>query len=290
MRNFKGPLAALLCLMLSAVAFADGHEKTVSYVRFAADGVNSYGVLNGETVEQLSGDYFSNPIKTGKTYALKDVELLLPLDPARVSKILGTAVNTRRPGLELPPDAHPRWFAKFPTSLNPTGAGVLLPPEAGNLNYEGELVVVIGKIASRVSEADALDYVFGYAVGNDFSENTWYGERKGRGEPSRLISKGSDTWACLGDRIVSGINYQNRRLRTTLNGETVQDGNTNDLIQDVPELIAYVSRFITLLPGDLVYTGTVPFKKDARRKMQLGDRLTVTIDGIGDVTNQIVEF
>ena len=159
--------------------------------------------------------------------------------------------------------------------------------EAGNLNYEGELVVIIGREARGVGEEDALD-VFGYAVGNDFSENTWCSERKGREEPARLISKGSDTWAChQGDRIVTGISHSGRQLRTTLNGG---DGNTNDLIQDVPELITYVSRFITLMPGDLLYTGTVPFQEDARRKMQLGDRLTVNIEGIGSVTNEIVEM
>ncbi|MEM1434418.1 MAG: fumarylacetoacetate hydrolase family protein [Pseudomonadota bacterium] len=279
-------LAGLLLAGFAATALAD----TERYVRFAVDDDEYYGVLRDNRVAVLSGDFFSNPRTTGKTFPAKDVELLMPLPPSKVSKILGTAVNTRRPGLELPPNAHPRWFAKFPSSLNPDGGGVMLPPEAGNLNYEGELVVVIGKQARHVSEEEALDYVFGYMVGNDFSENTWYGERKGREEPARLISKGSDTWACLGNEIVRGISHQGRRLVTTLNGEVVQDGNTNDLIQDVPELIAYASRFITLMPGDLIYTGTVPFKDGARRKMQLGDKLTVSIDGIGSVTNTIVEM
>lgn len=277
-------ISALLLIGLPGMAAAE------HYVRFSVDGTEYYGIHRNERIAVLSGDYFSNPTVTGKTFPVAEVEMLLPLDPTRVSKILGTAVNTRRPGLELPPNAHPRWFAKFPSSLNADGGGVMLPPEAGNLNYEGELVVVIGKKASRVSEADALDYVFGYMVGNDFSENTWYGERKGREEPARLISKGSDTWACLGTSIVTGVDYKNRRLVTTLNGEVVQDGNTNDLIQNVPELIAYASRFITLMPGDLIYTGTVPFKENARRKMQVGDKLTVSIDGIGSVSNQIVEM
>jgi len=238
--------AGLLIVLLSSSLV----QAETRYVRFQTDGVKSYGIINGERVYELDGDYFTNPEKTGKNYNLKDVELLLPVDPLKISKVLGTAVNTRRPGLELPENAHPRWFAKFPTSLNPDGAGVMLPPEAGNLNYEGELVVVIGKKASRVSKEEALDYVLGYTVGNDFSENTWYGERKGREEPSRLISKGSDTWACLGSIIVAGIDYRNRSVKTVLNGQVVQNGNTNELIQDVPELISYVSRYITLMPGD----------------------------------------
>ncbi|MEM9742971.1 MAG: fumarylacetoacetate hydrolase family protein [Pseudomonadota bacterium] len=280
---------ALVFFATTLLGFA-GPASAESYVRFTVNDAVHYGLLEGDQVAQLSGDYFSDPKPTGERYPLEDVGLLLPLDPTRVSKILGTAVNTRRPNLEVAEDAHPRWFAKFPSSLNENGGNVMLPPEAGNLNYEGELVVVIGKEARHVSEEDALDYVFGYTVGNDFSENTWYGERKGRGEPSRLISKGSDTWACLGNVIVTGINHRDRRLVTTLNGKVVQDGNTNDLIQDVPKLISYASRYITLMPGDLIYTGTVPFQEGARRKMQVGDRLTVTIDGIGTVENQIVEM
>ena len=131
--------AGLLILLLSSSLV----QAETRYVRFQTDGVRSYGVINGERVYELDGDYFTNPEKTGKHYNLKDVELLLPVDPLRISKVLGTAVNTRRPGLELPENAHPRWFAKFPTSLNPDGAGVTLPPEASNLNYEtsdGELV------------------------------------------------------------------------------------------------------------------------------------------------------
>ena len=273
--------AAMLLMVSHAIA-------ETQHVRFNADGEVLYGVLEGETIRVLSGDHFSNPIETGQSHSLADVELLLPVDPLRVTKILGTAINTRRPGLELPEDAHPRLFAKFPTSLNPDGGKVMLPPEAENLNYEGELVVVMGQTARHVSEADALDYVFGFAVGNDFSENTWYGEQQGREEPARLISKGADTWACLGSVIVSGINHRNRSVVTTLNGEVVQDGNTNELLQDVPELIAYISRYITLMPGDLIYTGTVLFEDGARRKMQVGDKLTVTIEGIGSVTNEIV--
>ena len=279
---------ALISCVITALAALSLNAEAARFVRFEVNGTTSYGEVVGEKIHQLSGLYFNAPERTGVTYDYDAVKLLLPLAPRDVSKILGTAVNTKRPNLSLPENPHPRWFAKFPSSLNPSGAGVMLPPEAGNLNYEGELVVVIGKTARHVSEEDALDYVFGYAVGNDFSENTWYGERQGRGEPSRLISKGSDTWACLGQEIVTGLDYNNRRLTTRLNGDIVQDGNTNELIQDVPELIAYVSRFITLEPGDLIYTGTVLFKEGARRKMQEGDVLEVTIEGIGSVRNTIV--
>ena len=281
----KTGLIALMCLVMTMTSL---YAEAARYVRYQIQDATHYGEVVGDTVYELSGSYLAGAERTGTQHELASVSLQLPVDPKEVSKILGTAVNAKRPTLTLPDQAHPRWFAKFPSSLNPDKGGVMLPPEAGNLNYEGELVVVIGKSARHVSQEEALNYVFGYTVGNDFSENTWYGERKGREEPARLISKGSDTWACLGSEVVTDIDYRNRRLVTRLNNEIVQDGNTNDLIQDVPELIAYVSRYITLEPGDLIYTGTVLFKEDARRKMQVGDQLEVAIEGIGRVRNTIV--
>ena len=281
----KTGLLTVICLIITLTAVV---AQAARFVRYEAKGQVNYGEVVGDTVYELSGSYLAGAERTGTQHELASVTLHLPVDPGEVSKILGTAVNTKRPTLSLPENPHPRWFAKFPSSLNPDGGGVMLPPEAENLNYEGELVVVIGKTARHVTEDRALDYVFGYTVGNDFSENTWYGERKGREEPARLISKGSDTWACLGSEVVTDIDYRNRRLVTRLNNEIVQDGNTNDLIQDVPELIAYVSRYITLEPGDLIYTGTVLFKEDARRKMQIGDELEVAIEGIGRVRSTIV--
>lgn len=275
----------LLALFAGTAAAQDGVTRWVRY----DDGERvSWGILEGETIREVEGDLFQGPRPTGRTLAASDVTLLVPVDPMRISKVVGTAVNTERPGLELPPDAHPRWFAKFPTSLSPDGAGIELPPEAGNLNYEGELVVIIGRRARHVSREDALDHVFGYGVGNDYSENTWYGEDRGREEPSRMISKGSDTWANLGPVIVSGIDYRGRSVVTRLNGKVVQDGNTDQIIQEVPELISHLSRYVTLLPGDVIYTGTVPFLEGARRRMELGDELEVSIEGIGSVRSTIV--
>lgn len=282
----SGLVLASLCI-LYAIGIAEASAQVVRYVRFQDGNEISYGILEGETIRVLDGTLFDNR-PTGATVALDDVTLLLPLDPMDVSKVVGTAVNTRRPGLDLPEDAHPRWFAKFPTALSPSGGGVELPEEATNLNYEGELVVIIGREARHVSRAEALDYVFGYGVGNDFSENTWYGERKGREEPTRLLSKGTDTWAALGPVISTGLDYRGRRIVTRLNGEIVQDGSTDDLIQNVPELVSYLSRYVTLLPGDIIYTGTVLFKEGARRRMELGDELVVSIDGIGEVHSTIV--
>jgi 2-keto-4-pentenoate hydratase/2-oxohepta-3-ene-1,7-dioic acid hydratase in catechol pathway len=127
-------------------------------------------------------------------------------------------------------------------------------------------------------------------VGNDFSENTWYGERQGVNEPTRLLSKGMDTWAPIGPAIVTGIEHRGLPVRTKLNGELVQDGTTNDLVNDVPKLISHLSRYVTLLPGDAIFTGTVRVLPDKRRRMQVGDVVEVEIEGLGMVRNRIVEM
>jgi 2-keto-4-pentenoate hydratase/2-oxohepta-3-ene-1,7-dioic acid hydratase in catechol pathway len=293
-------------LALAVVAFREGgaprspgtqirssqfavRSAVTRYVRYQHGSRISYGLLDGETVRELRGDVFASPQPTGVTVRRSEVKLLAPLDPARVSKVVGVAINTRRPGLEAPVP-HPRWFAKFPTSLNDPDGDVEMPPEATNLNYEGELVVIIGKRARHVSEADALSYVFGYTVGNDFSENTWYGERQGVNEPTRLLSKGTDTWAPIGPAIVTGIEHRGLPVRTRLNGELVQEGTTNDLVNDVPKLISHLSRYVTLVPGDVIFTGTVRVLPDKRRRMQPGDVVEVEIEGIGTIRNRIVEM
>lgn len=278
----------LLTVLLPLPSALHAQDEGTRYVRVKhGDGI-SYGIQEGKTIRELDGIPWEGGVPTGRMWNAEKITYLSPVDPKAISKVVGVAVNTKRPGLELPPNAHPRWFAKFPTSLSTDGAHILLPPEADNLNYEGELVVIIGRQVRHVSQDEALEYVFGYGVGNDYSENTWFVEPRGRKEPSRMISKGTDTWANLGRVIVSGIDYRGRRLVTKLNGEIVQDGNTDQIIQGVPELISHLSRYVTLLPGDVIFTGTVPFREGARRRVKPGDKLEVSIKGIGTVHSIII--
>ncbi|MGH7754504.1 MAG: fumarylacetoacetate hydrolase family protein, partial [Gemmatimonadales bacterium] len=215
------------------------------------------------------------------------VRLLSPLDPARVSKVLGIAINTRRPNREQPV-AHPRFFAKMPTSLVGPEAEVEHPPEATNLDWEGELVLVIGRRARHVSVEDAPRYIFGVAVGNDFSENTWYGERQGVNEPTRLISKAMDTWAALGPAVVTGVDYSDLKVDIRVNGETVATGRTSQLLNNPAHLVSYISRYITLLPGDLIYTGTYPTVQGKDNTVHPGDVVEVEIEQLGMLRSRIV--
>jgi len=263
-------------------------ENITRFVRFEQGSKISYGILNGETINELSGDnLFATPERTGNSYKLSEVKLLSPIDPAEVQKVLGIAINTKRPGRDKAVP-HPRYFAKMPTSLGGPDDEVELPPEASNLNYEGELVLIIGKKGRHIPESEALDYIFGVTVGDDFSENTWYGENKGVEEPTRLISKGTDSWAPIGPAIVTGIDFSDLKVETRLNGEVVQTGSTSDLNNNVPNLISYISRYMTLMPGDVIFTGTVGRVPDSRRIMKAGDVIEVEIEKLGVLSNKIV--
>ncbi len=259
------------------------------YVRYTAGTETRYGLLDGDTVHELEGDLFASPRRTGKTLRLADVTLGVPLDPVRVGKVFGIAANYDLP--DTPRSVpHPRWFTKMPSALNAHEGEVELPPHATNLNYEGELVVIIGKEGRHISIDDAPGYVFGVTAGNDFSENTWFQEAKGVEEPSRLLSKSLDSWACLYTTIVTGLDYSDLGIEIRLNGDVVAKGRTRDMTNKVAWLISYISHFVTLLPGDIIYTGTVapPFLPGARRAMQDGDVVEVEVEGIGTLRNHIV--
>ena len=279
-----------LTLLVGACSTADAAQEVDRIVRFEHDGQVTWGVENGDMVQALPGATLFEAAAaqpTGEMIPASEVTFLAPVDPDQTSKVIGVAVNTKRPSLQEP-RANPRWFAKFPTSLNHDGGDVELPPEAGNLNYEGELVLIIGREGRHIPESEARDYIFGVTVGNDFSENTWYGEGAGDAHPTRMISKGTDSWAPLGRAIVRNLDYSDLRLTTTLNGEIVQDGRTSDLVNPVENLVSHVSRYVTLKPGDVIFTGTVLFQDGARRRMQVGDELEVSIEGIGSVRSTIV--
>src|SRR5688500_6278039 len=129
-------------------------SNVTRYVRYSAGGETSYGILEGETIRQLSGDLFENLQPTGKTVPLGEAKLLVPLDPMKVQKVIGIAGNYNRPDGDKRVIPHPRWFAKMPTCLNAHEADVDLPPNNYNFNFEGELVLVIGKQGRFISEAE----------------------------------------------------------------------------------------------------------------------------------------
>ena len=245
------------------------------YVRYSQGNITAYGVLDGETIRELKGDLFAKPIETGRVVKLSDVRLLAPCEP---SKVIAVGLNYKSHLGERPAAAYPGLFAKLPTSIVGPEAAIVAPEDALDLHFEGELVVVISKRAKNVSAADAAQYVFGVTAGNDVSERAWQ-----KNDLQWFRAKASDTFGPLGPAIVTGLNYGDLLLQTRVNGVVLQSQRTKDLIFDVPAIISYVSRFVTLEPGDVIYTGT----PGSTRAMKPGDIVEVEIEGIGVLRNKV---
>jgi 2-keto-4-pentenoate hydratase/2-oxohepta-3-ene-1,7-dioic acid hydratase in catechol pathway len=180
-----------------------------------------------------------------------------------------------------PEPDHPEIFYKAVTALQDPEGPIVTPRDSTDLHYEGELVVVIGRQVKNVSVEKARDAIFGVTCGNDVSERNW---QHGPGKDLQWWrAKSCDTFAPLGPAIVTGLDYDTLLLRTRLNGEVVQKQYTSDLIFDCPTIVSYISRWVTLMPGDVIYTGT----PGATRKMSPGDVVEVEIEGIGVLRNPV---
>jgi 2-keto-4-pentenoate hydratase/2-oxohepta-3-ene-1,7-dioic acid hydratase in catechol pathway len=261
-------------LLLVAAATADA--QVTRYVRYSAGGTTAYGQLDGDVIRELSGDLFESPRPTGKTVRRADVTLLAPVVP---SKVIAVGLNYKSHLGETPAAKYPGLFAKMPTSIVGPEANIVIPPGAGNVHFEGELVVIIGRRAKNVSVADAPRYIFGITAGNDVSERDWQ-----RDDLQWFRAKASDTFGPLGPVIVRGANYGDLLLQTRLNGAVVQSQRTKDLIFDIPTIVSYISQFVTLEPGDVIYTGT----PGSTKPMKPGDVVEVEIEGVGVLRNRVV--
>jgi 2-keto-4-pentenoate hydratase/2-oxohepta-3-ene-1,7-dioic acid hydratase in catechol pathway len=264
-----------VCLLITG-GQAVSQEAITRYVRYAHEGVVSYGVLEGETIRELDGDLFASPRETGRTLSISDVRLLAPCEP---SKLVAVGLNYRSHLGDRPEPEYPGLFAKYPTAVIDPEEAIVIPPDASDVHYEGELVIVIGKRAKNVSAAEAPDYIFGVTAGNDVSERAWQ-----RADLQWVRAKSSDTFAPLGPAIVSGLNYDDLLVQTRLNGEVRQSERSQDLIFGVDTIVAYISSYVTLLPGDVIFTGT-PGSTSA---MKPGDVVEVEIEGVGVLRNRVV--
>lgn len=268
LRAFSTAVAFVLVLAAAAEA------QVTKYVRYQSSGRVSFGVLEGDTIRELSGDLFASPKATGRTVKLSAVKLLAPCDP---KKVIAVGLNYKSHLGQRPAAAYPGLFAKMPTSIVGPDADIVYPEGAKNVHFEGELVVVIGKRASRVASADAAQYIFGVTAGNDVSERDWQKQ-----DLQWFRAKASDTFGPLGPAIVKGLNYNDLLLQTRVNGEVVQSQRTKDLIFDVHAIVSYISQFVTLEAGDVIYTGT----PGTTKAMKPGDVVEVEIEGIGVLRNK----
>ncbi len=235
-------------------------------------------LLNGlETTVQLeNGTLFA---ADGRAVPVDDALHLPPVVP---TKILACHLNYRSRVDEfmtkLPPA--PTYFHKPTTSLNSHQGHVVRPERCKYLNFEGEIAIVIGKTCRNTSHGDAADFIAGYTIANDFGLHDFRDTDAG----SMLRVKGSDSLCPLGPGLVTDWDFRNKEIQTTVNGETVQSGNTTEMEWDMHYLVADLARTITLLPGDVILSGTPA----GSRPVQPGDTVTVEVDGLGALTNTIV--
>ena len=249
--------------------------------RYEMDGQVHYGELAGESLKRLTGDLFGSLRPTGAVDPLDRARLLLPLQPTR---IFGAGLNyvshIEEMNLKRPPV--PLLFMKPPTAAVGPGEPIVYPRDATDVHFEGELAAIIGKRVRRATEANALDALFGYTCANDVSERAVQRVEMSLGH--LLIGKSYDSFCPLGPVIATGLDPTNLLLETRVNGKVRQSVRTSDLLFSVAQLIAYLSHAITLLPGDVILTGT----PSGVGPIVVGDAIDVTGEGVGVLSNSVV--
>jgi 5-oxopent-3-ene-1,2,5-tricarboxylate decarboxylase/2-hydroxyhepta-2,4-diene-1,7-dioate isomerase len=239
------------------------------YRRILLDGFATEVVRHGDAL--VAGD--------GREIAIEDAVHLPPTVPSKIIAVhLNYASRTEEFMTRLPPA--PTYFHKPVTALNSHEGAVVRPEGCRFLNFEGEIVIVIGRTCRNVAPADAGDYIAGYTVGNDYGLHDFRDTDAG----SMLRVKGSDTLAPVGPGLVTGWDFHDKRIRTLVNGVVRQDDSTANMKWDMNYLVADIARTITLSPGDLLFTGTPAFS----RPVEPGDVVEVEVEGLGTLRNHIV--
>jgi len=249
--------------------------------RDAANAV-SWGLVEGDTVRQLTAAPYLNHQQTGQTLKQAEVTVLAPAEPP---KIFAIGRNYKSHLGTRPQPTAPEVFYKPITCLQDPDGPIVIPTGAENLHYEGELVLVIGRRLSKGTPAEAAEAIFGVTCGNDVSERFWQhgGEGGGGKDLQWWRAKGSDTFGPCGPMLVRGLDFANLQLTTRLNDDVVQQQTTADLLFDAVTIVSYISQSVTLQPGDLIYTGT----PGSTKKMKPGDTVSVEIEGIGTLSNPV---
>ena len=248
-------------------------------VRFAVDRNVGYGILNGESIQGIEDKPYRYLKPTDHHYQLTEVKLLSPCTPSKVVA-LGLNYHNHAKELNSPLPNAPLIFLKPSTAVIGPEDNIIYPAASTRVDYKGELAVVIKKPVWRVSIKEALDYVLGYTCFNDVTARDLQGQT---GQWTR--ANGFDTFAAVGPCIETELDPGNVVLETYLNGELKQQGSTTDLIYSIPELINFISHVMSLLPGDIIATGT----PSGIGPMYPGDTVEIKIGGIGTLRNYVAK-
>jgi len=246
------------------------------YVRFQrADGSEGAGLLEGETIRVIEEPFWERTTATGETVPLADVRLL---PPAKPRSIVCVGLNYASHLSGRPAPNPPVLFFKPLSSIAGPGDPIVLPANAGRVEPEGEIVAVIGRTIKGADRREAEDAIFGYTCGNDVSAREWQ-----RIDGQWWRAKGADTFGVVGPAIATELRHDELEVVTRINGREVQRGRSSELILDIPEIVRYVSSVMTLVPGDLIFTGT----PGEPQPIQPGDVVEVEIPGIGVLRNPV---
>lgn len=248
-----------------------------NYVRFRRqDGSVAAGLLEGDRVAVVEEPFWEHTVPTGEVVAAGAVRFLAPCTP-RTVVCVGLNYASHLHGRPIPDP--PTLFFKPLSSLAGPGDDIVRPAGVERLEPEGEIVVVVGHELRRATREEAEAAIFGYTAGNDVSAREW---QAADGQWWR--AKGSDTFGAFGPSIVTGLRHDKLEVVTTVNGVELQRGASRELILDIPEILRYISQAVTLLPGDIVYTGT----PGDPQQLRPGDVVEVEVTGAGVLRNTVV--
>ena len=272
-----GWMQAALSAALLITATGASAQTLTHYVKYETGGRTAWGILEGQTIRELQGNVFEGAAKpSGRTVKLAEVKLL---PPAEAKKVIAAGLNYKSHIGQASPAKYVGLFAKFPTTLIGHGADIIYPADATTVHYEAEICVVMGKRAKNITEAQVKDHIFGVAPCNDVSERAWQ-----KNDLQWFRAKAADTFGPIGPALVRGTDYNKLKLIGRHNGKVVQETTTDLLIFSIDNIVSYTSRYITLEPGDVIFTGT----PGTTQAMKPGDTFEVEIEGVGVLRNKVV--
>ncbi len=266
-----------LTFALAVSGFATAQSDTTKYVRYAHGDEVSYGILRGDSIQELKQNFLESPEPTGRTVALKDVKLLAPVAPR---KVFAVGLNYQSHIGSGKPSDTPPIFLKLPTCIVGPGDNIVVPHGAKVVQYEAELVLVIGKTAKNVTPDQAREHIFGVTCGNDVSARVWQ-----QSDLQWFRGKAPDTFGPIGPCVVTGLDYDNLLLQGRLNGETGQKQRTSDLIHNSAAIVSFISQTVTLEPGDVIFTGT----PGSTKSIKPGDVVEIELEGVGVLSNPVID-
>ena len=247
------------------------------YVRFARpDGSTGTGLLEGDSIAVIAEPFWERTERTGEALALPDALLLPPCEPRSIVCV-GLNYASHLGGRPAPDP--PTLFLKPLSSIAGPGDPIRLPAASARVDPEGEIVIVVGRELASPTREEALAGIFGYTAGNDVSARDWQGS-----DGQWWRAKGTDTFGVYGPAIATGLDHEAIEVRTRVNGEETQHGRSDELILDIPEIVRYVAAVITLVPGDIIYSGT----PGQPQSLNPGDTVEVEVTGAGVLSNPVV--